>query len=416
MPLSPNCSKDLKVLTTFQVLHPMSKHAAVQPKSHDTHLLGLKSEENNTLRKRNPSYKAPASAMDGADERSVHTPIEIKVKEKRREYTGSFYTQNSRGGFHRSNDSLESGLLLTMTPVAQSTSGELDVIRRTVPSPQVNSDLSPQAAASLPSRKEQSPFLPGEFNPVTRRYVSAMPKLPNLRRVTPFTRVDCSSFAEQADAEHLGTVIKREGSGLRMPNPSKLGEQLRQDTSSIDSNDNDFDFGSVLESRDKCATLEDSSDTISVSSCCQHDPNAFDIDDLNSRAYSKSFVRSILADIHGDRVKLERVFNSSHSDITEDLTLQTNKPKVTAAPYDGFPPELLDRNGEDQLPNLAFMTLPRKLGMGELDSPIEPWGCGTHTRDGSFHDDRALLPSQRQNLNSSADMMLGATRRTSFWF
>jgi len=81
--------------------------------------------------------------------------------------------------------------------------------------------------------------------------------------------------------------------------------------------------------------------------------------------------------------------------------------------YDGFPPELLDLeyNKENRLPNYVSRTLPRMQGLRTSENEeSEPL-----SREKSFHDDRALLPSQRRALDSST-MNVGGARSSSLWF
>ncbi len=82
-------------------------------------------------------------------------------------------------------------------------------------------------------------------------------------------------------------------------------------------------------------------------------------------------------------------------------------------PYDGFPPELLDLNNENRVPNYESSTLPwmdvmSDVMFGEMNY------YDIHRRDKSFHDDRALLPSQRRITENSTSYW--AARSASFCF
>ena len=409
----------------------MSEDTAIPTYDPDTHSAVFGSKDNNVLRKRNPSYKA-AAAMDGVDERSADT--EIDTRGARQEYTASSYTQNSRGGFHGVDDPSESVLL--MTPFARRTPEKLYVGGPAPPSTPVpgtnQSELS--AAASLPSRKGTSSCLPGEFNPFTRRYVSAMPTLPSLSRVTPFSRVECSSLEEKLDAEHDTTVLGKEDEmGLKMPSPSIFDERFGLSTSRIDiSNNAASTFGSILESvGEKHAVCDESSNRLAIGSRDQRGPHVFDVDDFES-LYSNYFVSDELDVIHENRAQLDQSLKINHSDTLGDANIKEpsrsgvkDAPNVSkvmqssdafTAPYEGFPLELLNKNRENQVPDFASMTLPRAMVVGGFDGCDDPRDYGMPPiRDVSFHDDRALLPSQRRTLRSSADMAFGDTRRTSFW-
>lgn len=81
-------------------------------------------------------------------------------------------------------------------------------------------------------------------------------------------------------------------------------------------------------------------------------------------------------------------------------------------PYDGFPPELLDiTNKENRVPDFMSRTLPRSMA-NEL--ALEHYDHAQPIREGSFHDDRAMLPSQR--LFRSGSPGLSFNRSSSLWF
>jgi metal transporter CNNM len=340
--------------------------------------------------------------MDGADECSAE--IDTVVKKDRIDYTASSYTQNIRGGFHGADDS-------SSTVGGPDLPEELGTLGQAPPPTPV--DISPKGAASLPSRKGASPFLLGEWNPFTRRYVSAMPNLPTVRRVTPFSREECSSFEEKPDAEQDGTfLMKHDETELIMPNPSMhatlLDRRFDANISSIDISGDPVDFDFILDDTQR-RLPEDSSDTISISSLDPRD--LYDIDDVNSRMYSQPFVTSTISQIHGNQV-------SSPARVPRNVD---GNPEMTdtlsAKPYDGFPLELLENPRENQVPDFASKTLPRTLSiMGRLDSSKDKRDGDTPVREGSFHDDRALLPSQKRALDGSAGMNIGGLRSTSFYF
>jgi metal transporter CNNM len=245
-----------------------------------------------------------------------------------------------------------------------------------------------------------------------------MPVLPGLRRVTPFSRQDYSSFEKLPDGEN-------DKSELVMPSPSMVQtanlfyQPFNADASSMDLRPNplyrQFDANvsgiditesfeySVMPGATREHPREDSGDTISVNSWNYGDPHS--IDGLNSRVYSASFVASTVASIRDARAHIP----------ANDQRDSAESPRVV--PYNGFPPELLDQAKENQVPHFASRTMPRMMGMmGGFDGSNDQRESETHHRESSFHDDRALLPSQRRALNGSAGMSLGIIRRTSFWF
>ncbi|KAH8587569.1 hypothetical protein B0O99DRAFT_395113 [Bisporella sp. PMI_857] len=92
-------------------------------------------------------------------------------------------------------------------------------------------------------------------------------------------------------------------------------------------------------------------------------------------------------------------------------------PVLTPEPYDAIPVELLENMANKENRNQIQMskTLPRMRGKKSGSSTRS-----TLMRESSFHDDRALLPSQRRAAERSASsndpVMGGEVRRSSIWF
>lgn len=379
---------------TILTAHADDERNSVVPSYiHDTYLLFPKSKENISLRKRKPSNKdRAATTMDGADECSVDTEADIQVKKSRKDCVESSYTQNSRGGFHRADDSscsIENFML--MTPEKLASLG--------VAPPSTPSNLDTGKAASLPSRKEAPPLLPGDWNPFTRRYVSAMPDLPTFSRVTPFSRQDSSSYAKKSDGEHDDTeLIMPSPSMVTAPEDHRFGANISGMNIS-----NTIERSSSILGGTERADREDSHDTISLSSWNYGNP--YDVDDLNSRVCNASFAVSALEDFHDNRVQFSTRVPQNRAETARDVS------------YPGFPSELLDNPKENQVPDFASKTLPRTVSFKVgLDDSNDRRDCDAPIREGSFHDDRALLPSQRRVLNGNADWNLSGMRSTSFWF
>lgn len=403
--------------TISTIQEDSNENTGISSYVHESRLPFLKSKENYTLRKRNPSNKERAAAtMDGANEHSSDTETDTKAKKNRKDYVESSYTQNSRGGFHGGVDDSSSSLhnSVMLTP------NELAALGNAPPPTPVNPDSPPKTeTVSLPSRKATSPFRPGDWNPFTRRYVSAMPVLPGLRSISPFSRQGYSSFEKLPDRENgkselvmpspsivqIANPLYRQfnasasGTDIRPANP--LYRQFDANASGIDINES-FEY-SIMPNVTRERPREDSDETISVNSWNHGDP--YDIDDLNSRIYSASFVASTLASIHDDRAHIP----------ANDQQDTGGMPR--AVPYKGFPPELLHKAKENQVPAFGSRTMPRMIGFsGGYDGSNYQRDSETHLRESSFYDDRALLPSQRRALNGSAGMDLGGIRSTSFWF
>jgi metal transporter CNNM len=352
------------------------------------------SMQRGTLRRRNFSNnERPRGAMDGADEHSMNAEdgYDIKTKKLRSNYGESSYTLNSRGGFHGSNKSgisLESATVLSAEELTE-------LANYTTPSVQ---HASPLKAVSLPSRMGEIAILPDGLNPLWR-HASAAPRLPHLRRVTPFSRQNSSSYEQLPDEETMkpGLVLPVVSMSPAQNLPNGYGTQFDANTSGIDINDSMAD--SILEDARDC-NREGSGDTISLSSWYgQLDKNEEETTDL-----SNAFLLKSASEDH-----------KNHHPARGGLA--TAVEEVCTKPYDGFPKELLDlgKNKENHVPDYASKTLPRMIGlMADLDAFCERRNCETPIRETSFHDDRALLPSQRRMLNGSPNV--GGARSSSLWF
>jgi len=335
---------------------------------------------NNTLHRRTPSNKGDAGAtMDGANERSLPTERmssqslnqtpQIKTK-SRKDYVDSSYTQNSRGGFHGHVDFSASvqNSILSFNEATPEVLAALGIAPPPTPANEPNESTKSESV-SLPTRKATSPFRPGDWNPYTRRYVSAMPVLPGLPRVTPFSRQEYSSFDREA-----------------VPTNEIPGASLN----GIDS--------ALMVANDTQDALNRSNDQ---SELIMPHP-AMTVNPLSMYGFSN---------VSGLDVNDSLEFSRIGGEGLEAVDVQT------APPYAGFPLELLDQVKENQVPNFASRTMPRLVGGldGSNDLRGSLSGSETNVREGSFHDDRALLPSQRRALNGSAENV-GGIRSTSFWF
>jgi metal transporter CNNM len=322
-----------------------------------------------TVRRRNVSKNAQIAAVDGADD------------------DHSSYTQNSRGGFHESGSSFENGMVLTQIDIAQLRSCSSSNV---LGNPYSNIKTG---ACSLPFRKGDSSMASVGLTP-TLRHVSAAPRIPNsLHRVTPFSRHNYSSYERMVDpAEGNGGLVT-----LTLPDV-EAQDTTRDLTKDMDSPRNGDISYLVADNPD--SILEDareshrasSGETISLSTW---------YGELN-----------LGEEVSGGIGKKPR---SEASTQGERLFPSGGEETRLGSPvlYDGFPPELLDLeyNKDSRLPSHVSRTLPRMQGFGTSENEdSEP-----PSREKSFHDDRALLPSQCRALNSST-MNVGGARSSSLWF
>ncbi|KAF8853951.1 hypothetical protein BDZ45DRAFT_60775 [Acephala macrosclerotiorum] len=338
------------------------------------------------------SRQSAPGGLDGADENSFEAGVdEIKIKKTRGEYaTNSLYTQNRRGGFHADESShTDKGNLLTAEDIA-----------KLVTSSSPKSFYESNTMRSLPSRRAESRTLSDELKQ-TFRHVSAAPKLPTVRRVTPFSRDTGSGSVKESNT---GSV--KDAMGLVMPTPSTStaggsGIGCRR---FFNPNASGFDVTESMEEFFERAghthVQEKSGDTLSFHSSFDEQGNEDD-EDL-----------SCLYDAFP--VPLKRATPEVSQHTHHSLTTIEEVPEKK---YDGFPMELLDDNNkENRTPKYISSTLPR-TGTTDIDMLESIRKKSPHERKNSFSssDDRALLPSQRRALNWNEESITGI-RSTSLWF
>jgi metal transporter CNNM len=333
-----------------------------------------------TVRRRNISTRmlltSKECAMDGVDERSIDDTIFqcTKLCKVRNKHEESCHSQNRRSSFHGGN-----------TPTQK------EALARS---------SSQSKAESLPSRRAIAAVLPDGSTPFWR-HVSAAPRLPQLQRVTPFSRQHYSSYERAAEDDIQNDDIVCSVT----PASSKSSLSSRPDAP-LNITGPGVDLGIEI----KCprvpentteGTHYDVPETISVISWC---PRGFaDVDEWNTQL-------SDLPALEAGPREGPQSFGTSSDAAREEAT---TKPQ----PYRGFPPELLDPSNmrkEDHLPNQPANTLPRISGPFTVLSGKH--GDMPQPREESFHDNRALLPSQRRSINNSANMTVSGTRSSSFWF
>jgi metal transporter CNNM len=291
----------------------------------------------------------------------------------------SSYTENSKGGFHGLNDSTGSrheGKLTAADILDFVSSFSLE---------HPSSPYSQTKSSSLPSRRSQANEATNDL-----RHVSASPALlgnPHFSKALPEPSLFDNS---NGGDEHVSTFI--------MP-------KLSVDTPVKDQIDSCAESEGVL-TLDKCSRLErsraveESGETImTLSSWCENyyeSENTFDCE---------SFYDALPINI--PRMQ-DRNFSFSRSirdldTITEEKSSRScENPTENSKPYEGFPPELLERIDKNRLRNYASYTLPRVIGPEN-----DYWDSHrdlTAVREKSFEDDRALLPSQRKSLQAKIDV------------
>jgi len=334
----------------------------------------------NKLRKRKPSENVNPANFDGADERSHDSGSsgDLPAQPSRKDFVESSYTQYSEGGFHgaqNSDSSIYPAIMLSMM-----TSEDLAALGNISTSSYQDSPYSPAKTSSLPTRKIKGPLGSGAEK-TAMRHVSAAPVLPTLRRVTPFGR-NTESYEKSEEA-------KQGAPGFIMPIPSTstaLAEDYQEDCL----NDQDvsiFDMHGSIDVETDFAIDPD----------CEMSSNLIMMDFSEEEHEDGT---SALYDAFPVPLSTEETHECGLNVIQEE-----GKKK-----YDGFPPELLDGNVENKTGNYNSKTMPKLKG-SPMSLTSEP---DMHAREQSFHDDRAMLSSQRSTMQPEG-IVIGA-RSSSLWW
>ena len=253
---------------------------------------------------------------------------------------------------------------------------------------------------SLPSRRTIASVLPNGSMRLWR-HVSAAPRLPQLQRVTPFSRQNYSSYEKMnGDSTKRNDVVTPMASNSSIPDSLSEHEQqtiaTELDTKAI------ADLKSTTIAEDPVGgTRDDSQEAFSLVSWC---PAGFvDVDAWNAE------LREPTTSIT-DPIEVSR----TSAAFSETLGAEDN---TNTPPYQGFPPELLaNTRKENRFPNRPSSSLPRMNGqVVDLDIFTRKDDNQSQPREESFRDDRALLSSHRRPINNSADLTIGGPRSSSFW-
>ena len=329
-------------------------------------------------RRRNISTRMPLTSkecdMDDIDERSMDdtTVQSTKLCKVRNKHEESCHTQTRRSSSLGGNASPKKIVLARSSSLSK--------------------------AESLTSRRAIAAVLPDGSTSFSR-HVGAAPRLPQLHRITPFSRQNYSSYerAIEDDIQNGDIVCSMP------PVSSESAPSSRSDAPS-----NITGPGVDLDIDMKCPRVPENTtahcdvpEAVSVFSWC---PGGFvDVDEWNAQL-------SYLPALEAGSTKGPQSFETSPDAAREEVT---TKPQ----PCRDFPPELLEPRcirKENHVPNHPASTVPRISGLFITLSRMH--GDMPQPREESFHDDRALLPSQRRSINNSANMTVSGTRSSSFWF
>jgi len=345
-----------------------------------------KSSHPNKLRKRKPSENENPANLDGADERSCDTSSSssMRAQKSRKDFIESSNTQNSQGGFHgaqNSDSSIYPAVVLSMM-----TPEDLAEFANTSASTCPDTPYSPTQTGSLPSRKTRSPLGSGARKQAMRP-VSAAPILPTLRRVTPFGR-NTESYERSEEAKQAASELIMPAPSLT-PTPTEDCPEPCLDGQDVSIFDLDGSiYGETEFARDLDCEL--SSNLIVMDSSEEENEegismlyNAFPVPPSEQKQHETSLSRD----------------------------LNTIDEEGRKRPYDGFPPELLEASDENRAANYDSKTIPRLKGSRSSRASEQ----NIHAREQSFHDDRAMLPSQRKAIMQAENIVIG-TRSSSLWW
>ena len=317
-----------------------------------------------TLRRRKVSAKTPrqgkAYTMDGADELSINNDNTQYPKVRASDEEGS-YAQLSRSSI----DALDTAALA-------------DALIR--PLPRTKAD-------TLPSRRAIAAVLPDQSTPFWRR-VSSAPRLPQLQRVTPFSRQNYSSYERMGKSE-------TKSSGLMpqiAPDSSFAGQFSQPEPLSKDKECKSIaseDLTNTITQKTATVSIHDNSQgEFSLMSWCHS--GLIDIDKWNARLCHS--ITDTIAALEGSRTTLSS-FEVPHEEKS-----------TNSKPYQGFPPELLSNTRKENhflghspstLPRMNYQT--KEINLASENDNNQPQSRET------FHDDRVLLPSQRRPIKNKLE-------------
>lgn len=329
-------------------------------------------------------------AMDGADEnRSEARSDELKIKKTREDRSNSSYTQNKYGGFHadESSDSVGNGNMLTADEVAG--------LAAAASSDHPKCSYESITMRSLPSRKHDSGSISDELKQKFR-HVSAAPKLPTIRRLTSFSKDTTSSSGKAASTDkHVPELVMPEPSTATEPGPSIYHQRgFNPHASGYDIDE------SMEEFFERTATQQETEKTGETPTL------NFSDDDEDNQEDLTYLYNAFPVPITRASPEISQVGYHSLAPVEEESQKK----------YDGFPMELLDEdNKENRIPKYVSSTMPRTIGSTDFNIFETTREKSAHERESSFHDDRALLPSQRKPKQDNGESVSGI-RRTSLWF
>jgi metal transporter CNNM len=260
---------------------------------------------------------------------------------------------------------------------------------------------SPVRTASLPVPKGKDDLVP-EGVGHTLRPVTAMPILPSLRRVTSFSRENYSSYEKMKDSEGQKEETKPSEKPAAVDGGDKQ-DSAQPDVSMAGQTDGaNEENGVLMLTPSDLSTVQDPAE-ISRRLAERAKPG-MDIEDLFDGPFECSRERTIrtsdsiisLSSWYGEmEERYITPFYEANTVSPASIQNENRKPrqalavaafeKMRTKSYDGSPPELLDLNNENRVPNYESSTLPRMgvtsdIVFGEMNNYDS---CDIHARERS---------------------------------
>lgn len=326
-----------------------------------------------TMRRRNISKIIKPNALDVAAERTASGICGSSLNQHllRIGSRESSYTQNSEGGFHGSNKhgrSLDSIVLPAYD-------GSKDITDTCLSNDiYIPDSVAKARASSLPGHVSQTRPL-AESSEYPRRYYSAAPRVPSLRRVTPFSKHSYSSYERVASLESQGLL---EAANLVEDDVSENEESQSNSNESLGSNE-------IRETTGEAVTATPS---------------------------SKYADANVDEGYHDEIYNAPLAISTSSDNVIVPSPIESNQGTLKHCSmqyYDGFATDS-NCNKENNIPTYASKTLPRMEGV--KNTAVTPEGMS----DGDSDDPnrKALLQPTRKVPHINTNFEAG--RSSSLWY
>lgn len=251
---------------------------------------------------------------------------------------------------------------------------------------------------SLSSSREVTAGLQDRSMP-SRRYASATPRLPQLQRVTPFSRQNYSSYEKPGQSikiDDAGSLISSAASSLNDTKQQEQGNTIGSASkSSVEPEE-------INPQSENClgGTHDESQEAFSLVSWC---PAGFiDVDEWKAHIQEPT-----------SATRSQKATSLASVAPTEVLCVDES---VNNRPYQGFPPELLNARKENRFPNRTSNTLPRMTSQAiDFDILQEHDDDSSAVGSKTVCDEKTISHSGEKLTNNNAIFATNGARSSSFW-